>query len=1114
MLTPRRTDSGLAWKHFFLKGFGGGIVLLLLYFGFVWITLPDVSDPTSLIASQSTVITDREGVELYRLFSEEDRTFIDGEKIPQHMKQASIAIEDERFYERGCLDMRAISRAVLMMGRAGGGSTITRQLARNALYLQQNNRYHRKIKELILGCQLEHRMSKDELINLYLNWIPFGQNAYGIEQASHVYFGASAEDLTLAQSAVLAALPQRPSYFSPYSSHLHTRVSDAVTAKIIDGRITRSSQVPDDEVTIGLLGAYAGTGSTLLYIGGRTDQVLMNMQEQGFITEQQRLQTLEEIEEMIFQPSRENIRAPHFVLWVREEVERMFTGTLEAGLLEQGGLTIETSLDWTLQEIAEEMIEKHREDIFDIYGAHNMALVAMDPETREVLAYVGNGDYSDEEYGGKIDMVLAPRQPGSSFKPFVYAAAFQQGYTPATPIYDVATKIGDDEPQNFDGQFMGLLTMRQALGASRNIPAAKTFFLAGGEEPILQLTALLGAPSPLERKKELSKERADGFDYGWPLALGAAETPLLEMVQAYATFASGGVFSPTVRIRRITDKKGNILFEADADADGEEVIDPRIAYQITSVISDEWARPEGYWRTQLSVPGYQTAAKTGTSNKCLEWKEISEDERVCRLRKPDNAWLVGYTPDLAAGVWVGNANSASMYEKAGGLNTASPIWHDFMIRAHRHVEGARSEFPVPEDIVQPQVSLLSGGLPTECTPIHLRRADVFLKENPPTQPDPACKTLTVDRLTHLLASKECPEEAQEEGNFLVARSLLPERWPQWEEGVQSWVQEQMTLWYADETHSGAIIPLPIAPMEECDPSLTPGRLVRPELTVLFPQQHGIASYPSFRPRISYTVGSSVQEVTYFIDGKKVASATSEPFDRALRIPRSIKEGGMHKLKVELTDEYFNVVTSVVDFRFDEDKSLPHVHFVKPSRDLSIASGTEIDIRAEARDPDGGIKYVQFYLNSTLLSTKPREPYEMTYAVDLPDGEYTLRAVAEDLAKNTAEDTLTITVGKGRGASKPSFVSPPLSLESIGKEEVLDVRVETPPIGEGNLYRLRIVITGTVMEGEEILLDLSEGEGQYVRPWQAKKAGSYTLRLLTEDRNQQEREWAVRTVEVE
>ncbi len=1009
----RSSLEGKTPKQLLVRGGLGGGCLVVLYLLFLWFTLPDISDPVQLLASQSTVITDRNGVELYRLFNEEDRTFVPGSSIPQYMKQAIVAIEDKRYYERGCLDLRAIARAVLKLGRAGGGSTITRQLARNALNLQQENRYQRKIKELILGCQLEGQYEKEELLELYLNWIPFGRNAYGIEQAAKEYFNTSAQDLTLAEAAVLASLPQRPTYFSPYGRYVHTKVSDAVHQQVIDGVITKTADIPPEDITIGLLGSYAGTGSVLLYVGGRTDQVLQNMEEGGFITEAEKLAALEEMEEMTFESAREDIRAPHFVLWVREQVEELFSGTSEEGLLEQGGLRIETSLDWEMQERAEAAVQRYREDIQTRFGAENIALVSVDPTTNHIVSYVGNMDYNDEEHGGKIDMAQAPRQPGSSFKPFVYASAFQKGYSPATPVYDVPTQIGGDEPQNFDGQFTGLMTMRSALGASRNVPAAKAYFLGGEENQILTLVSSLGAETPLERKEQLQIERGE-FDYGWPLALGAAETPLLEMVNAYGALARGGSALPMVSIQRITDKKGNILFES-LEESGEEVLDERIAYQITSILSDESARPEEYWKTQLTVPGYKTAAKTGTSNKCLEWKDVpipdqpGQTRRACLLRKPDNAWLLGYTPNLVTGVWVGNADSASMYDNAGGLNTASPIWRDFMISAHRQIENPKADFDRPEGLVTPQISTLSGEFPTDCTPVDHRRADVFLKERAPSKQDPACRVLKIDKVTKLLASEECPVDAQEEGTFLVAHSLLPERWPTWEEGVRKWVNEQMELWYADPTHSGAIIPLPVAPVDSCTLELTPGRLEKPTVSIVTPAPNGTATYPTFKPRIKYESKAEVLQVEYAIDGSTVGTVTEEPFSQTLRIPRTIQEAGRHTLSVTLTDEYYNTATARVQFTFEEDERAPQVRFILPASDIQLPQGAELTMTADADDQEGGLKYVQFYLGDTLLSTKPKEPYEMTYTLKEAPGVYTLRVKATDLAGNTTEQIRTLTI---------------------------------------------------------------------------------------------------------
>ena len=289
VLWGRTQNGGTNKKQLMIRGGAVAVVIGICYMLLTWFTLPDITDPVQLLASQSTVITDRNGVELYRLFNEEDRTFIPGSSIPQHMKHAVVAIEDKRYYERGCVDMRAVARVVIKLGRAGGGSTITRQLARNALNLQQDNRYQRKVKEFILGCQLESQYEKEELLDLYLNWIPFGQNAYGVEQAAKRYFNTSAENLSIAQATVLASLPQRPSYFSPYGRHVYTEVSESVHDAVIDGTITKTSEIPEEDITIGLLGAYAGTGSTVLYVGGRTDQVLQNMKENEFITDAERL---------------------------------------------------------------------------------------------------------------------------------------------------------------------------------------------------------------------------------------------------------------------------------------------------------------------------------------------------------------------------------------------------------------------------------------------------------------------------------------------------------------------------------------------------------------------------------------------------------------------------------------------------------------------------------------------------------------------------------------------------------------------------------------------------------------------------------------------------------
>lgn len=985
----------------------GGAVLLgggFVYAFFLWWTLPDISDPRSLIAAQSSVIVDRNQTELYRLYDEENRTFIPGDQIPQYMKHAIVAIEDERFYERGCLDIRAIARAFFRFGQAGGASTLTRQLARNALDLKQENLLNRKLKELILGCQLESRYAKDELVNLYLNWIPFGQNAYGIELASRSYFDTAAKDLTLAQSAILAALPQRPSYFSPYGKHVHTTVTDAVLGKIASGRITKASQISDSDVTIGLLGDFVGTGSIAVYVGGRTDQVLRNMQDSGFITEAQRLKAQEELSTIVFTPSQENIRAPHFVLWVKAQVEELLAGGAEAGLLSQGGLTIETTLDWDMQQAAEQVVRNRRDDIGKLYEGYNIALVAAEVGTNHILAYVGNANYQDDEHDGKIDMARAPRQPGSSFKPLVYAAAFERGYGPATVLYDVPTKIGNESPQNFDGGFWGLMNMRKALAASRNIPAIKAYFLAGEDAGVLDMAQRLGASSPTLQKQAFQVDNPE-YSYGWPLALGAGETPLLEMAQAYATFADGGILKPLVSIRRITDRRGNILFESDDASTGTQVIDPRIAYQITSILSDTAARPNEFWQSTLSVPGMASAAKTGTSNKCLK----RDAKGNCTERKPDNLWTMGYTPNIIAGVWIGNADATPLSSKAESLSQAAPLWQDFMIRAHKLLESPVTSFKQPTGLVQPQISTLSGQLPTACTPVAYRAGDLFLQERAPTSPDPACVQTSIDRVTGLLASPECPVEAAKEMSFFSPREVLAERFPEWQQGVLDWAGNAMKNFDPlTGAFSGTVLPLPLLPSEKCSLTLTPGRDKQPSLTISSPQNGGAATYPSFQPQLDVVVGSSIREITATIDGKAAGAVSTAPFRLRVRAPRSVSEGGSHILVITLIDEYYNTVSKQVSFRFEEDIGAPTVRFLSPSDSLTSPSGVTLRLEADAKD-DGGIKYVEFFVNDLLLTTRVQSPFTLDWEQTLQPGTYELRAVATDLSGNKTEDAVELII---------------------------------------------------------------------------------------------------------
>jgi membrane peptidoglycan carboxypeptidase len=985
------------------------------------LALPSLSTIGSLFAAQSTIIRDQNGLELYRIHGDEDRTDVPLTNIPLSLQQATIAIEDERFYERGCFDTRAFLRAILQNVVGGwksqGGSTITQQFAKQAFVGTQKT-ILRKIRQVLLSCKLERRYSKDEILELYLNRIPYGHGVSGVEQASLLYFAKSASGLTLAESAILAALPQRPSYFSPYGSHRRTTLSKEILSHITDGKITEMNDIPSSAITLGLLGDTFGTGSTTLYVGGRTDQVLRNMRELGFITEEEEQRALEELQGLTFSRMREDIRAPHFVLWIEQQLRESFGEEL----ITQGGLNIRTTLDWELQQRAESAIRAYAEFNRDVYAAHNISLVALEKSTGNVLAYVGNTDYSDDEHSGKVDMVRAPRQPGSSFKPFVYATAFEKGYSPASIIEDVDTPLGDDRPQNYDGTTWGPITMRRALGASRNIPAAKMYFLAGGEGAILNLAEDLGIPSLRERQHALTEERGSAYEYGWPLALGAGEVPLLEMTTGYLSLARGGNVIAPRSILKIEDRNGNLLFEAEPMQEGEDVLDPRIAYQITSILSDVSVRPNAFWQSQLSVPGIETAAKTGTSAKCLKRGSPPEGKEhalgACIERRSDNTWTIGYTPSIVVGVWAGNADGSSLSLQADGLTTASRIWHDFMTAASRLRPG-KPLFEEPSGIVRVQVSLLSGTPPSPCTPERLRGTDIFLEERIPKSFDDRCTLLEVDRVTGLLASPSCPVSARETRAFLSPAPLAEGSLTGWEESYALWLEQEQEKWMQVEEwkrngkdvppSSGSLLPLPLPPTEVCDTALTPGRLEQPTVRFLSPENGGVAAFPSFTPKIAHTVGSSVREIRYEVNGQNVGIATEAPFTFPVALQHVAKEGATISLKATLVDEYYNEAVASIRVRLEKDKSIPTVRLLLPREGTTFTTSNTLTIEAQAED-EGGVDRVQFFLDEQLLTTRRAGPYRLEYPLtDLTPGAHTVEARAEDGAGNIGVDAVRIEV---------------------------------------------------------------------------------------------------------
>jgi len=584
------------------------------------LNIPDFDTFEERKVAQSTKIYDRTGeVLLYDIHQDIKRTVVSYGGISTHLKNATVAIEDAEFYEHKGIKPTAILRAIFAnltsFGFSQGGSTITQQVIKNSV-LTQEKKISRKLKEWTLAVKLERLMSKEDILTLYLNEAPYGGNIYGAQEASNAFFGKDVTEITLAEAAYLAALPQAPTYYSPY-------------------------------------------GNNKDKLDDRKNLVLKRMADIGFITEEEALNTQKEV--VKFTPQENlGIKAPHFVFFVRSYLEEKYG----KDIVEQGGLRVVTTLDYNLQEKAEEIIKEHALENKEKFNAENAGLIATDPNTGQILAMVGSRDYFDEEIDGNFNITLAHRQPGSSFKPFVYATAFKQGYTPDTVVFDLETQfetrcntegkpidssITEDScytPVNYDGVYNGPISLRNALAQSVNIPAIKTLYLAGMQ-------------NSLQTAKDFGISSLTNINqYGLTLVLGGGEVSLLEMTNAYGVFANEGIYNPHVGIISVEDSGGNVLEKFSRQ--GHRVIDEDIARQISGVLSDNDARAPAFGeRSYLYFDGRDVAVKTGTTN----------DYR--------DAWIIGYTPNISVGTWAGNNDNSPMEKKVAGFIVA-PMWNAFM----------------------------------------------------------------------------------------------------------------------------------------------------------------------------------------------------------------------------------------------------------------------------------------------------------------------------------------------------------------------------------------------------------------------------------------------------
>lgn len=713
-----------------------GIVSVAGVFAYIAKDLPNPGSVNKRFIAESTKIYDRTGAHLlYEVHGEEKRTIIPFSDMPDVVKYATISLEDQDFYSHHGIKLTSIARSILkdivQLGRAQGGSTITQQFVKNSL-LTNEKTLIRKAKEVILSLEMETKFSKDEILAMYLNEIPYGSNTYGVEAASQTFFGKRAAELSLDEAALIAALPQATTYYSPYGSH-----RDALI--------------------------------------GRKDYALKQMMRLGYITEEQANQAMETNTLDKVMPQKNIIAAPHFVMHIKDYLQETYGDQA----VEQGGLKVTTTLDWDKQQIAEQAVREGAEKNKK-WKAANAALVAADPKTGQVLAMVGSKDYFGalEPAGciaGKsctfepnVNVAVSDQQPGSSFKPYVYLTAFTKGYLPETMLYDTETDFETAEgktykPNNYDGKFHGPIQMMKALGGSLNVPAVKTLYLVGVDDAV-EVAHSLGITGI-----------RDPARVGLSLVLGGGEVKLTDHVNAYGTLATGGVRHDQVVILKIEDAKGAVLEEYKPDA-GERVIEEKYVAMLDSVLSNNenraWVFGE---QSPLRFDNRQVVAKTGTTN---EFRD---------------GWTIGYTPSLAVGVWAGNNDNSPMAAGSDGVNVAAPIWRAFLDKALANY--AVEEFPKynPDDEIgdgegKTKKPMLAGKLE--------EKEDVKVCEIPGEDDkyclaNKYCRDKDVDKKDFV-----SPHDILYYVNREDPRGPIPDKpdkdsqYKNWEEGVKAWYKKQ------------------------------------------------------------------------------------------------------------------------------------------------------------------------------------------------------------------------------------------------------------------------------------------------------------------------------------
>lgn len=725
-------------------GFGAVILGILGFFVLFAYYSRELPKPGEVVRRSgfSTRIYAKNGELLYDLYDQERRVPIKIEQVPEHLKQATISIEDKDFYTHKGFDLLTVIRIpynyIFKKGRVVGGSTLTQQLVKTALLTNEKS-LTRKFKEFVLSMQIERTFTKDQILEMYLNEIPYGGTAHGVGTASEVYFGKPVSEVTVVEAAILAGLPQRPSAYSPFTGKNDT------------------------------------DGTPLWKVRARG--VLRRMKEDGHLTDLAYQDSLAGLDTVQFASGSVDIIAPHFVFYVRDQLAEMYGDDV----IETAGFKVTTTLDMELQKSAQEIVAEEIDKVKNV-NISNGSVMVMNPKTGEIIVMVGSKDYNNDEIGGQFNVAVdGLRQPGSSIKPVTYLMMFKHGYSPATMLMDVPTTFAADdtvkpyEPKNYDGKFRGPVDIRNSLGSSLNITAVKSLAIVGVDQ-FLDQAHKMGFVTLEPTKENLQR-------FGLAATLGGAEVHLIDTMSAYSSFANGGKKVEPVAILKVEDKNGRVVYE-NKHAEGPEVMTKEESFLINNILSDNNARAMAFGTRSLLNVNENVAVKTGTTN----------DQR-------DN-WAIGWSQDIIVGAWVGNNDNSPMKTVASGVSGATPIWRRIILAALEKEEYGSPAWEVPTGVEKIEVDAISGYPKHDEFPA---KWEYMIKSTIPSTPDPIHTKLKLCKGENKLANDaRIAAGDYDEKEFIVTKENDPvskDGKNRWQDAITAWVNGQTDERYKVPTES-------------------------------------------------------------------------------------------------------------------------------------------------------------------------------------------------------------------------------------------------------------------------------------------------------------------------